>query len=374
MSQITPWNGCELKRLPRWLWLRGFARRHGAGLLVALIATHSCSTPEANSLQRTVVRVRDQANARFLDSFRLVKELRFPDSGPHAVGSIRSLDIDQKGRLLVADSKGQNLKLYDSEGRVLRIIGRQGRGPGEFELPIAARFGSAGELFAIDASLARVTVFDSTGHYMRSFSTVGQDPRDMLILHDGRILVVGLTEFRRKNHLLAIYDGDGSRRSFHAINPVVLSLDLLVDNAWAAWLSDESFIAGSNIAFEAHEYSQAGSRLRSLPPETAPPNWRQLHPASRPKEKSLKLLSEWIGRASVVRGGGTVNGVSYLAFAPKSSEEVTELLALSPAMTIQAQFAGAPGRFVHAGHGLLALVQSEAESQVILRLFARNVP
>ncbi len=45
------------------------------------------------------------------------------------------LKVDDQDRVYVMDWGDLNIKVYDSQGRFLRTIGRKGQGPGEFDIP-----------------------------------------------------------------------------------------------------------------------------------------------------------------------------------------------------------------------------------------------
>lgn len=329
-----------------------------------------CGAADAD--QDVAATTQDLIRLQFADSFALIREITFPDAGPLAVGSIRSLDVDGAGRLLIADSRAQNLKLYDRLGGHLLTIGRSGRGPGEFEVPIDAKFGRMGELVAIDAGAARISVFDSTGRFLNAIPTTGQDARALVALHDGRIVVVGLTGFQKANQLVAVYDREGGRRSFHQIHPLVLTLDLLVSNAWGIRTAGDTLVVGSSIAYEAHQYTASGRPVGHLPPQAPTGVWTPIRPEERPRSRNLQAMTDWLGRASVMWGAGVVHGRVMLAVAPRSSEEKTQLVQLDGQLRPTAVYSSVDGRFAYASSSLLALVRSDSVSMVSLRLYTRR--
>ncbi|MGH7560295.1 MAG: hypothetical protein ACRENB_04660, partial [Gemmatimonadales bacterium] len=79
----------------------------------------------------------------------------------------RSMAFDGEGRLYVADAKPPIIKVYDRTGRLVRTIGREGEGPGEFRIAFIAVEGDA--LIVHDPRVSRTSVFDTSGTFRRSW-------------------------------------------------------------------------------------------------------------------------------------------------------------------------------------------------------------
>lgn len=114
------------------------------------------------------------------------------------------------GRLVVLEGGNDRLVVFDDRlpSRASRTIGRQGAGPGE--LRGAVGFAAwRNEYAVVEVSNARVSVFDTSGAFLRSFgvpngfSNIGYGP-------DGTIYV---NSYDRENYLLAARR-DGTLRPF----------------------------------------------------------------------------------------------------------------------------------------------------------------
>ncbi len=82
----------------------------------------------------------------------------------------RDIALTESGLLLVAESNPQQVKVYDSSGRYLRSIGRQGEGPGEFKAAYIAVHGDT--LVVQDPRATRASSFlVSTGTFIGSRPT-----------------------------------------------------------------------------------------------------------------------------------------------------------------------------------------------------------
>jgi len=77
--------------------------------------------------------------------------------------------VDGQGRIYLADQKPTVIKVFDSTGALVRIIGREGSGPGEFKSVFLAVRGSA--LAVHDPAQSRTSVFDTSGTLVKSWSS-----------------------------------------------------------------------------------------------------------------------------------------------------------------------------------------------------------
>lgn len=99
--------------------------------------------------------------------YRLEETLRI---GRRAGGSeadlfsrVSGVQVDSKGRIYVADTQAQEIRVFDSGGAHLNSFGKQGKGPGEFNLISGMAIHPSGTLWVMDPSNARLTRFTSGG-------------------------------------------------------------------------------------------------------------------------------------------------------------------------------------------------------------------
>lgn len=110
------------------------------------------------------------------DGWSVVEELRLgslDSDGPEMFGEVRSLQVDELGRIYVLDAQAREVRVFDREGRHVRSIGREGGGPGEFGEPAALLWGPEGHLWVVDQRNARFSVFDTAGTYLTSHPRPG---------------------------------------------------------------------------------------------------------------------------------------------------------------------------------------------------------
>lgn len=109
-------------------------------------------------------------------AWRLTEELRIgalEEDGPELFGQIRSLAVDDAGRIYVLESQAQEVRVFGPDGSHVRTIGRPGGGPGEFSEPALAEIGARGDLWVTDPDNNRVSVFDTAGAFVRSHPVPG---------------------------------------------------------------------------------------------------------------------------------------------------------------------------------------------------------
>ena len=99
----------------------------------------------------------------------LVEEGRFSgeDGTPAELGDPRSIAVDGEGRIYVVDAKPAIIKVFAPDGRLVRTIGREGQGPGEFQVGFIAVRND--RLVLHDPRIGRTSVFDTSGTFLKSW-------------------------------------------------------------------------------------------------------------------------------------------------------------------------------------------------------------
>lgn len=95
------------------------------------------------------------------------------------------------GALVVVDGRESNAKVYDLGGRLVRVIGRRGHGPGELSDPFAAAPLADGRIAILDHQL-RLSLFSSTGEYETRWQLAGGDAASLAPMDGGAGLLVGV--------------------------------------------------------------------------------------------------------------------------------------------------------------------------------------
>lgn len=100
------------------------------------------------------------------------------------------------GELYVADTYAHDIKVFDPQGRLLRVLGRRGEGVGEFNFPTHMAF-AGGALYVTDTLNSRVQVYDTAkGVWSRRFGSRGLflgdlvRPKGVSVDSEGNVYVV----------------------------------------------------------------------------------------------------------------------------------------------------------------------------------------
>ncbi len=82
---------------------------------------------------------------------------------PYLFENIRDIHLDSDGRIYILDDRARQVRIFDPSGNHVRTVGRQGEGPGEFQMPIGMTFDLDGNLWVVDVMSSRFTVLSSDG-------------------------------------------------------------------------------------------------------------------------------------------------------------------------------------------------------------------
>ena len=119
------------------------------------------------------------------------------------------------GRIAIADAGNSRILIFSPNGAVITEIGKEGAGPGEFEL-ISMLAAAHDSLVVYDAALSRVSVWSARGTLVRTMNL----PR----VGDHRINVVAMlspSEFLATTHVHTTQEGSGSYRERVALLRVI---------------------------------------------------------------------------------------------------------------------------------------------------------
>jgi hypothetical protein len=257
----------------------------------AVLLAAGCEQPGPAGVRPAVA---EAVPASFAESFELQNSilLEQPDSAP--IVRLSGIDRNPAGQIVIGDVSEGNVKLFAPDGSLIRVIGRKGRGPGEFTAPRYPRFGPGGRIYVADAQDPRIQVFDSVGDFLGG--TRIQEVGVILgffPLESGNYLVT--VERERDPRVLVEVDSAGrTQREFLSIagvNPTgqkdfelwrnVRSFSLAVSG-------DTAYVSStlSDTVWSVHLPSGAETRTRLVFPGYAPPT-----PAARMPEGIPGLMA-----------------------------------------------------------------------------------
>lgn len=174
-------------------------RRTGFTLLIVLSA---CSGRERSHLAAAtvdtlpggIVRVMSPGPTAWADTngWKLVETQRIlgSEGDSTVINEPMSLALDGEGRVYVADQSPAVIKVFDSRGQLVRTIGREGGGPGEFRVGFIAVQGS--NVVVHDPQQLRTSVFDTSGTFVKSWTSLCCYWQPIVVDRAGRMYIPGM--------------------------------------------------------------------------------------------------------------------------------------------------------------------------------------
>lgn len=274
------------------------ARRRGtrerlAGTL-GLAVVVACGPREAGPRAR---------GAEFERLFESVREvvIEEPDSAP--IGQLRALRPLPGGGFVIVDMMNAQLRLHDRDGALVRLVGRAGGGPGEFQAPIDAAVGPRGEVYVIESGANRVQRLrpDLEPDSVLQWTAPGSGMH--VALFQGS-LVLGLREMR--DGTFGVLRPGGELAAFHHWDPAIAEtpywLSIAVDHLAAG---PRGLVVANSLVYPLRYYESTTAPGR--PFGRPPPSWSA---ASRPKAGEFtggvgagrRKLADYLNTFTVVAG------------------------------------------------------------------------
>jgi ABC-type Fe3+ transport system permease subunit/DNA-binding beta-propeller fold protein YncE len=124
----------------------------------------------------------------------------------------RSIVVDPgSGRTFVSEyMRSERVQVFDSAHKLQRVIGRAGRGPGEFNRVEGVALDASGNLYTADSCNHRVQVFGADGQFLRVIGHAGSGPGEMSYPYDVKVDAEGrlfVCEFG--NSRIQVFDVEG---------------------------------------------------------------------------------------------------------------------------------------------------------------------
>ena len=148
-----------------------------------------------------------------------------------------------RGRVYVADTHAHDIKVFDDNGNLLKVIGRRGEGDGEFNFPTHLAF-AADKLYVTDTLNSRIQVFDADGKMIEKFGKLGLyvgdlvRPKGVAVDSASNIYVIeslydNLLVFNNQGHILLGLGGSGK-----GIGEFYLPTGVWTDNQDQIYIAD----------------------------------------------------------------------------------------------------------------------------------------
>lgn len=101
--------------------------------------------------------------------FTIAETLRIggPDDGPYLFSDIRGLAPGANGSIFVLEYRTQEIRLFDRQGRFVKLVARRGAGPGEIADANGLQVAPNGDVWVNDPRNSRWSVFSPSGDFVR---------------------------------------------------------------------------------------------------------------------------------------------------------------------------------------------------------------
>ncbi|HEV3049328.1 MAG TPA: 6-bladed beta-propeller [Longimicrobium sp.] len=83
------------------------------------------------------------------------------------LGVVADVGTDSRGRVLVLDVAKRRLAVFSPQGTLMESLGREGSGPGEFQVPVALAVDARDRVYVLDLARGGLLVFDASGEQVR---------------------------------------------------------------------------------------------------------------------------------------------------------------------------------------------------------------
>jgi len=235
---------------------------------------------------------------------RPVRRLVLEETPEHPIAEIRDVAVLPSGDLVVIDGMSANVRLHDSLGFLKKIVGRKGKGPGEFVKPTSVAVSANGFVLVGDQGSNRVTRYRSDLTFDTTYSVPGLFVFGLDAFEDGFLVM----SYRRFEDTVLILNWDGRViGSAQPFEPEVFSVPY-----WEApskqflSLGPRGFSVGTTVLYPIRQYDLRGRKLEDV--GYPPPSWKE---PVRPKRGQFVGLNRDARLDAWVRSFSIISGVDW---------------------------------------------------------------
>lgn len=158
----------------------------------------------------------DPVGAQTVGSGTAEPEFTYPESEEAPLSGVEGIVADEGGTIYVLDRHHPSVLVFAPDGKLVRTIAREGRGPGELRTPW--RIGLLGDtLWVIDVGNDRISLFTRDGAHLEDLGPFASSRADgrrvqpLALLPRGRILAAERVAGVREATVLALHEVGGGR-------------------------------------------------------------------------------------------------------------------------------------------------------------------
>jgi hypothetical protein len=187
--------------------------------------------------------------------------------------NINTLDVDEEGNMYILDEQAGNIKVFDSDGRFVKNIGRKGQGPGEFGLPISLMLTPDHNIVVNEMGQRKLLFFDREGKYLKQLSLA-----DMflflgpMVTTDGHMIAMHTVPGNKPETFLKKFSPELepilSFTSAHVERPPVADIFVALHLSRVLWnVTPDDHVVWADIKdpqYSIHEHNREGKLIRRM--------------------------------------------------------------------------------------------------------------
>lgn len=222
----------------------------------------------------------------------------------------RGIWIDGEGKIYVADTGNSRIVVFDSSGKEIGSLGKEGMGDGEFYYPRGITVDREGYIWIVDTAHNCIQVLDKSGRFLFRFGREGSEdghfrhPRYIFVQHD----FVFISDYR--NHRIAIYDRKGALIATIGGKEGIGELEfsypegVWVDEEGILWVADagNNRIKAINVVFLLQPKKYLLSLLESGNDNDFFALWERLSPEEKKDPEVAALAFRFLQKRSDLEG------------------------------------------------------------------------
>lgn len=155
---------------------------------------------------------KEYTNRKFPNTNQSMVIQRLEESEENPIGYINKLIVDKKKIYILDSSKAKSLFIYSRDGKLLHIIDRVGRGPGEYSFPQDFEVDKqTGNILVMDAGAKKIIFYSPKGEYLKEIQYDFFATKFTLDADNNLLLDTGNVPSEESEYCLKRIDQNGKR-------------------------------------------------------------------------------------------------------------------------------------------------------------------
>lgn len=193
-----------------------------------------------------------------LADYAIVKTIGSQGIGDGQFEEPTGIAVDSSDNVFVSDTINDRIQEFDSSGALVRIIGTSGTGNGQLKLPGGLAIDAAGNLWVADFGNHRIQEFTANGSFVQHFGGTPQmqSPVDLDFDSSGNVWIADQT------NLILQYTSSGTFiKQIGSVSSIATPFSIAIDTSDNLWVANRT---GSRDGTSVAELSNTGTVLPGI--------------------------------------------------------------------------------------------------------------